>query len=217
MGKAVTRGQSHNLISVLANNADWDNLDGDTVQKIINDPKGSGQQFTAFLRNGARLVVGALSVFINRNHFNPAEFIEPGWSIKGDETDSRSAALTELDPTKVQLVTQLHDGETRITGEESLSHLKASGKIRLDAYVFLTLWENKRLIPESWKDKTRAGNTKLIFFDGTVFHNQNSSRYVLYLYWHDGEWFWNVYWLEFDREANCLSAVLDDPLLEQAA
>lgn len=206
MGKAVTRGQSHNLISVLANNADWDNLDGDTVQKIINDPKGSGQQFTAFLRNGAMLIIGAL-VAIIRNRFNPAEFIGQGWSIVADETDARSLALTELDLTKVQQVTMLKDGETYVKGEEKLKRLKSSDYIRLDADIFLMLWENQHLIPESWKEKVN-GNTRYIYFDGTVLRGPSGGRYVLCLYWYVGGWGWRVDWLDFDFGQGHVSAVL---------
>ena len=58
MGKAIEIGQSLNLFSVLANNTSWDTLDSETIQRIINDPKGSGKQFTAFLRNGGKLITG---------------------------------------------------------------------------------------------------------------------------------------------------------------
>ncbi len=208
MGKAIAIGQSLNLFSVFANNADWDNLDSDTIQKIINDPRQAGQQFTAFLRNGGKVIVGEPKVVaINRNRFNPKKFIGDGWSILNDETDARSIALTELDLTKVQHVTMLKDGETYVKGEEKLKRLKASDYIRLDADIFLTLWENQHLIPESWKEKVN-GNTRYIFFDGTVLRNSGGSRYVLYLYWDDGQWSWDVDWLGFDWDDDYPSAVL---------
>lgn len=195
MGKAIAIGQSLNLFSVLANNADWDNLDGDAIQQIINNPRQAGQQFTAFLRNGGRVVVGEpKTIAINRNRFNPKKFIGDGWSILNDETDARSIALTELDLTKVQQVTMLLDGESYIKGEEKLKRLKASDYIRLDADIFLTLWENQHLIPESWKEKVN-GNTRYIFFDGTVLRDSGGDRYVLVLYWYDGAWLWDVSWL----------------------
>ena len=208
MGKAIAIGQSLNLLSVLANNVDWDNLDSATIQKIINDPRQAGQQFTAFLRNGGKVIVGEPKVVaINRNRFNPKKFIGDGWSIQSDETDARSIALTELDLTKVELRTMLKDGETYIKGEEKLKRLKASGLVRLDADIFLTLWENQHLIPESWKEKVN-GNTRYIFFDGTVLRDSVGRRCVLYLYWHVGAWSWDVIWLDVGWDASDPSAVL---------
>ncbi len=65
MSKPVGIGQSHNVISILANNVDWSQLDGDTLQKdVIEDPVTAGRRFTEFLKNGARMVVTiVLSVF----------------------------------------------------------------------------------------------------------------------------------------------------------
>ncbi|MEQ1500104.1 MAG: hypothetical protein ABL917_01880 [Parcubacteria group bacterium] len=208
MGKAIAIGQSLNLFSVLANNADWDSLDVDTIQRIINDPRQAGQQFTAFLRNGGKVIVGEPKVVtINRNRFNPKKFIGDGWSILNDETDARSIALTELDLTKVQHVTELRDGETYVKGEEKLKRLKSSDYIRLDADIFLTFWENQHHIPESWKEKV-SGNTRFIYFDGTVLRGSDGNRYVLCLYWGDGAWYWHVYWLGNGWYDNDPSAVL---------
>ena len=208
MGKAIAIGQSLNLFSVLANNADWDNLDGETIQRIINDPRQAGQQFTAFLRNGGRVIVGEPKVItINRGRFNPTEFIGEGWIIVTDETDTRSIALPELDLTKVQHVTMLKNGETYVKGEKKLERLKSSDYIRLDADVFYTLWTNQHLIPESWKEKVN-GNTRYIFFDGTVLRGSGGRRCVLYLYWSGGQWGWDVFWLEHGWYASHPSAVL---------
>lgn len=208
MGKAIAIGQSLNLFSVLANNADWDSLDSESIQRIINDPRQAGQQFTAFLRNGGRVIVGEPKVItINRGRFNPAEFIGEGWSIVAEETDQRSVALTELDLTRVQHVTMLRDGETYVKGEEKLKRLKKDGRIRLDADVFHTLWENQHLIPESWKEPIN-GNTRFVYFDGTVLRDSDGDRYVLYLCWLDGQWYWLVTWLDFDWYDDSPSAVL---------
>jgi len=200
--RKATIGQSLNLLSVFANNADWDNLDSDTIQKIINDPRQAGQQFTAFLQNGGKVIVGELVgksigeskiVAINRDHFDPKKFIGDDWSILEDETDTRSS--DEFNLTKVELVTMLNDGETCLKGEEKLKRLKSSDHIRLDADIFLTFWKNKHLIPESWKEKIN-GNTRFIFFDGTVLRRSDGGRYVLYLYWRGGAWNWSVHLLD---------------------
>ncbi|MDQ5969271.1 MAG: hypothetical protein QG579_428 [Patescibacteria group bacterium] len=137
--------------------------------------------------------------------FNPTEFVGDGWSIIYEETDHRSIALTELDLSKVELVTMLKGNETYITGEENLSRLKASGKIRLDLDIFLTLWRNQSLIPESWKRK------RMIFFDGMVLWRPNGERCILGLHWSYGLWCWGFHRLDCDdhRDARYqVSAVL---------
>jgi hypothetical protein len=208
MSKPITIGQSHNAMSILANNVDWRTLDAEMLQRIIDTPRESGVQFTAFLRNGGRVIVGGPKVVaINRNSFNPAKFIGKDWSVVSGEPVSLSTTLTELDLTKVQFVTMLKDGESYINGEEKLKRLKSSNYIRLDADIFLTLWENQHLIPESWKEKV-SGNTRYIFFDGTILRHPNGHRYVLYLDWNGGQWYWSYGWLGRDWSAHIPSAVL---------
>jgi hypothetical protein len=94
--------------------------------------------------------------------FDPVAFIGEGWSIM--EEDEHSLLLTEIDPTKVGLEMMLKDGEEMVVGEEKLKRLIASGNIRLDAKVLQTLWENKYLIPENWKQSTTSSTLKELFF-----------------------------------------------------
>ncbi len=224
MSKPVGMGQSHNVISTLANNVDWDVLDGDVLQRqIVENPKEAGIQFTAFLKNGGRVMVrGSNIVQINRTQpFNPSTFIREGWSIwkgpidgnglKGEEAqDERSLALSEVDLSKVRLETMLRGGESSIGGEEKLTRLKASGNIRLDAKVLQTLEKNQSLIPESWKERTNGFST-YIYFDGTVLRGPLGLRCVLYLYWHDGGWSRRYDWLGVGWHAHNPSAVLAPP------
>jgi len=42
----------------------------------------------------------------------------------------------------------------------------------------------------------------------TFLRNPDGNRYVLYLYWNDGEWNWNYNWLDNDWNSNNPSAVL---------
>lgn len=194
----ITLDQSHQVLATLAVNTDWAKIDfvnSGLQDLIVRNPKEAGRQFTSFLRNGGRVIIGEPKVIsINRGRFNPAEFIGEGWSIVADETDQCSVALAEMDLTKVQQVTMLNDNETCVNGEEKLKRLKKSGNIRLDADVFYTLWTNQHLIPESWKDKV-GGNTRYIFFDGTVIRDSVGRRYVLYLYRPASRWDWSARWL----------------------
>jgi hypothetical protein len=143
---------------------------------------------------------------IARGRFNPAKFIGKGWSIIMEETDTRSTALTELDLTKVQHVTMLQSGGS-IKGEEKLKRLKSSDYIRLDVDIFLMLWENQHLIPESWKESINE-STRFVYFDGTVLRRSDGDRCVLCLYWGDGRWRWDVVWLGYNWDSNNPSAVL---------
>ena len=137
--------------------------------------------------------------------FDPATFVGKSWSIA--EEDESSLKLTEIDLTRVRLESMLEEGETSVQGEKKLERLKAAKHIRLDAKVFLTLWENQNLIPESWKEKTN-GNTTFIYFDGTVLRDSDGRRYILCLCWLDGRWRWDYYWLDYGWYADNPSAVL---------
>jgi len=198
-------------MSTLATNVDWKSIDfraSGLQDLIIRNPKEVGRQFTAFLKNGGKVIVGEPKVItINRGCFNPAKFIGDGWSILEDETDTRSTALTKLDLTKVQQMTMLKLSENVVNGKERLKRLKKNGHIRLDAEVFLTLWQSQLLIPESWKEGVN-GDTRFIFFDGTILRDPNGDRGLLYLYWHVGMWNWDVYRLDNDWYNNDLSVVL---------
>lgn len=214
-------GQALNLMSVLGNNTAWETLDTAVLQQIIDDPKGSGEQFTAFLKNAGRFIIGEPSIIpIDRAvPFNPAEFIGEGWSfwrgpaggngLEGElEQDSRSLALAEVSLSKILLETHLKPKETLTTGEEHLNRLMAADRIRLDLGVFKTLWDNKALIPVRFKEKTN-GNTTYIFFDGQTLRDPHGERYALYLFLDgDGTWDWGVRWLDFHRNVNNPSAVL---------
>jgi len=134
--------------------------------------------------------------------FDPVEFPGPEWVWKIDEQDERSLALTEVNLADIRLETALKESDNgRVTGEEKLRRLKAMGCIRLDAGVLRAFWENKDLIPESWKGK-------LVYFDGTILRNSHDIRCALYVYWYDDEWRWGYYFLGGGRIVRNPSAVL---------
>lgn len=207
MRKPVSTDQSHQLMSTLSTNVDWSALDADVTQEIIKDPTNAGRQFTQFLKNKGRVIVGKPTIIpIDRDiPFNPAEFIGKDWKIA--EEDERSLALAEINLDEVQFESMLNEGETSIKGATKLERLKSAGHIRLDAKILQTLWENWQLIPESWKEKIN-GNTRYSFFDGTVLLYPDGHRDVLCLYWDDGEWYWRCSWLGRDWGVDDPSAVL---------
>lgn len=158
------------------------------------------------VKNHAEIVVVQRIIAINRSKaFDPVDLLGKDWKI--EEQDERSVSLAEVDLNKVRFVDMLKDDETQIKGEDKLSRLKAAGHIRLDAAIFFHLWKNQHLIPESWKEKIN-GNTRYIFFDGTVLRRPGGRRCILYLYWDGGEWIWYYYWLGRGFNADDSSAVL---------
>ena len=59
MGR-ITIDQSHSILATLAMNVNWEEVDfeGARLQDlVIRNPKEAGQQFTAFLKNGGRVVM----------------------------------------------------------------------------------------------------------------------------------------------------------------
>ena len=219
-GQTMVSKQGVQLCSSLALTADFEAVDSEVLKKLNNDPKGTAQKFTVWLKNGGNLVLpGQRIIKIDRARtFDPAKFIGSGSTIwrgpangtglKGEEDqDQRALALTEINLNAVTFDNCLEEGENVVKGEVKLTRLKAKPVIRLDAAVFQTLWENKVLIPESWKEKVN-GNTRFIYFDGTILRNPNGDRFVLYLYFEDGEWDWHYCWLGFDWFSYNPSAVL---------
>ena len=144
--------------------------------------------------------------------FDPEEFFGEGWSIwrgpadgdglKGEEEeDPRSLALNEINPSKIELIITLTEGEESVNGEENLRRLQATGNILLDANVLLAFWNNQHLIPESWKGK-------YVYFPGTILRDPDGGRLVFYLGWNGSEWHWSYYWLGGDWYVGDFSAVL---------
>jgi hypothetical protein len=208
MSKAITREQAIQGLLTLGTKVDWNKVNGDIFQQIIEDRDGrTGPEFTAFLQNYGKVIVGELKIVkVDRSSpFDPAKFIGKGWTI--EEQDERSLALSEVDLTKVRFEDMLKSGENSIQGEEKLNRLKKAGHIRLDAKFFQTLWENRQMISASWKEKI-GGNIRYIVFDGTVLRNSPGNRYVLCLYWDGDIWIWNYCWLGNDWGDDGPSAVL---------
>lgn len=193
--------------AMLMNLGDNPEVSENVLNQILQDPARAGKEFLKFLRNGARVVISEIKkILIDRlKPFDPEKFIGEGWKI--DEEDKHSLAITELDLTKVEFVDMLKEGESSVGGEEKQKRLVKAGHIRLDAKMFQTLWENQELIPASWKEPI-GGNTRYIFFDGTVLRSPSGSRCVLYLYWRGGRWYWFYDWLADDFHSDRPSVVL---------
>lgn len=135
-------------------------------------------------------------ITIDRDYLRIMEWVwrgpKEGRGLSGDEEqDARSLALTTLDITQVQLVVTSNDDRVYENGKERLDYLgMMADYIPLDACVFGTLFNDQRLIPESWKEKVN-GKIRYIYFDGTTFRDPLGYRYAACLYWRDGRWNWS--------------------------
>ena len=209
--KAVSREQAVAIISALMSNVDWDELDGEELQReVVAVPKEAGKRFTQFLKNGAKTVVNVITPFTLKlvDKFNHAEFLGNNWSVV--ECDEREDSLTEVDWNEVEFETCLKDGESRIIGEEKLKCLKAMDKIRHGGRSFLTLWKDYQekkeasVLEQLYKIK---GITYIDFF-GLVLQAPDGDRGVLCLCRDDGgAWSWYCSWLGSGWGSGSFSAV----------
>ncbi len=206
---SVTIDQSHAVMTVLATNVDWSALDPNVLQnQIILQPKDTGRRFTAFLKNGGRMLPGNLCVATAP--FDPEQFIGKEWKTLSEEQDKRAQYLGEVDFSRAAFLSCLKDGEKFVKGEEKLRRLKDSGRIRYGVTVFMGLWKNHQDNKEDsvleclYREK---GITYIDFF-GDVLLSPDGYRFVLYLYRDDdGAWGWGCDWLESDWYVEDVSAV----------
>lgn len=119
-------------------------------------------------------------------------FIPEGWRV---EEHKKGGQLT-FDPSQIEFY--LDDGQKNgnyIVGNKLRQRL--ADKPVLNANVLDYLLANPDLIPEEWKQDER-GNTRYIFFWGTIYRYRGGFLYVRYLYWLDGRWHWSYDWLGDD-------------------
>lgn len=73
----ITIDQSHTVMATLATNTNWKDIDfgGCGLQDaIIRDPKGAGERFANFLKNGCRFILGEMRKLTLDEDFDPTTF-----------------------------------------------------------------------------------------------------------------------------------------------
>lgn len=124
-------------------------------------------------------------------------YIPEAWKVE----EHRKGGEMEFDPMKVvfHLDEDQKNGRT-IVGNELRKRL--AGKSVMNACVLDHLLANTNLIPEAWK-ANEDGSTRYIYFWGTVYRDSVGNLFVRYLYWHDGRWRWDCFWLggEFSEQS----------------
>lgn len=208
-------GQMHEFALAL----DKAGFNADLVQRVVGSRGNkSAKAMYAAINDKAEVVEPKIITIDRSTPFNPAKFIGKGWSIwRGpadgnglegeEEQDTQSLAITELNPSKIRLVSTLREGETVVGGEENLRRLREANHVCLDAGIFQTFWNHKELIPPLSKELTN-GATTYIFFAGTTLRSPDGDRHVLYLFFDGSLWRWFCRWLANDWHVSRPSAVL---------
>ena len=119
-------------------------------------------------------------------------FVPSDWKVEEHKKGGQFA----FNPAKVKfyLSPNQQDGK-RIEGNKLRKELE--NKPILNANVLDYLLAHPELIPEDWKEDEK-GDTRFIFFWGTIYRNSRGGLYVRFLYWGDGSWYWGFYWLDND-------------------
>lgn len=113
-----------------------------------------------------------------------------GWTIESHDT-----SLEKVDVSNLTLyLDKGQKGDSYIEGDKLRERLK--NKPVLNATVLDYLWEHQDLIPESWKEKTKGGYTKYIYFWGTLYRSSLDLLYVRCLCWGGEAWIRSCGWLD---------------------
>ena len=122
------------------------------------------------------------------NPFNP--WANDGFTIE----EHQKGGQWKFDPKQVEffLASGQKDGKV-IEGNKLRKEL--AKKSVFNANVLDYLLAHPELIPDEWKTGGN-GNTRYIFFWGTVYRHRGGLLYVRFLDWDDGRWRWGSRWLD---------------------
>ena len=117
-------------------------------------------------------------------------FVPNGWSVE----EHKKGGEFKWDPKKIQLhLSENQKGDKYVGGNKLRRELVSLPT--LNANVLDYLLKHPELSPEDWK-RDEKGNTRYIFFWGTIYRHSGGDLYVRYLCWDRGEWRWRCGWLD---------------------
>ena len=125
--------------------------------------------------------------------FSADPFMPDGWSVE-EHQKGKVAKLERkgddlyLDGKKIEFWLSSEQKRGVITG--NILRAKLKGKPVLNANLLDHLLKNPHLIPEAWK-KDENGNTRYIFFWGTIYRDADGNLCVRCLCWGGGGWGWD--------------------------
>lgn len=116
-------------------------------------------------------------------------YILNNWKIE----EHRKGGQLDFDPRKVKF----HLDDTQKTGTIGGHELrkKLVGLPVMNACVLDHLLDNTNLIPDEWK-VDEQGQTRFIYFWGTIYRDSGGNLYVRFLFLDDGYWNWHYSWLD---------------------
>lgn len=128
-----------------------------------------------------------------------------GWKIEkrvGDGT-------LELDPSKLVLHFSPNQKDNKfIEGKRLRKELEKNMVPVLNACVLDYLIAHPEIIPEEWKVDEK-GNTRYIYFWGTVYRRWHGYLCVRCLCWEDGVWLWRYHGLDRGWRVQSPAAILE--------
>lgn len=110
-------------------------------------------------------------------------YVPNGWSVEEHKKGGRFV----WDKEKVKFYLSQKQQGGYIIGNDLRKEL--ADKPVFNACLLDFLFAHPELIPEEWKGKA-------VFFWGTIYRDSDDRLCVRYLYWDDGRWDWNYYWLD---------------------
>lgn len=122
----------------------------------------------------------------------PKEWKVNNWTI----VSSPGEGTLELDPSRLQLhLSDNQKDDKVIKGDALRTELETNKVPVLNACVLDYLLLHPELIPEDWK-VNENGNTRYVYFWGTIYRDPDGRLCVRCLFLHDGAWDWYCYWLD---------------------
>ncbi len=151
------------------------------------------------LRGHAFINVIQYVIDCDANPFNP--WANDGFTIE----EHQKGGQWKFDPKQVEffLSSGQKDGKV-IEGNKLRKEL--AKKLVFNANVLDYLLAHPELIPDEWKTDGN-GNTRYIFFWGTVYRRRDGYLFVRYLYWDGDRWYWSYRWLDYGWHGSNPAAV----------
>lgn len=178
----VSVGLAHEL-TITTTKAGWEPKDFATLAHS----EDKAREILAYLRGLSEIKQVTHAIDCDADPFLPN-----GWRVE----EHRKDGVVIWDPSKVSLyLSKGQKGDKRIVGNDLRKEL--AKKPTMNANVLDYLLKNPHLIPEDWKKGDR-GNTRYIFFWGTVYRYSGGGLFVRSLYWDDSAWDWGCLWLALD-------------------
>lgn len=131
-----------------------------------------------------------------------APFVPDGWKVE----EHKKGGQFVFDPAKVKLYLSPNQRGGKVIEGNKLRKELANEPV-LNANVLDYLLAHPGLIPVDWK-KDEQGNTRYIFFLGTIYRFSDGRLYVRCLYWNGDAWDWNNSWLSNDWDDHYPAALL---------